>query len=218
MSILVYRQDRYFYRKYGKRILDVLFSTFALIVLTPLFYLLMVAITIESHGGPFFFQKRFGKGFKPFRLIKFRSMLPVTAGSTKDFEPGCTARITTVGRILRKTKADELPTLFNVLFGEMSLVGPRPEVEKYIRTYPEDFKTILKILPGLSDYASIKYRDEETILGRQPDPEHYYCNVIMPDKLLLAKKYAKDASFGTDIRIIGQTIRRIIGKAGCIKI
>jgi len=127
----------------------------------------------------------------------------------KEFDPGDSRRITRVGWILRKMKLDELPELFNVLNGDMSIVGPRPEVEKYVNFYSEKFKEILKIRPGLSDYASIKYRAEESILASQSDPEEYYLRVILPDKLLLAKHYVEEISLSTDLRIIRDTLRSI---------
>lgn len=125
------------------------------------------------------------------------------------FEPGGSSRITRVGSFLRKTKLDELPELFNVLNGDMSIVGPRPEVEKYVQLYTKDFEAVLKIRPGLSDFASIKYRDEESILSKQGDPEKYYIESILPDKLSLAKQYAQQISFKIDMRIMRETIQRI---------
>jgi lipopolysaccharide/colanic/teichoic acid biosynthesis glycosyltransferase len=130
----------------------------------------------------------------------------------REFEPGDNARVTTIGSFLRKAKLDELPELYNVLNGDMSIVGPRPEVEEYVRTYIKHFSDILKIRPGLSGFASIKYRAEESILASQPDPEAQYLNVILPDKLRLAKCYAKEISFSTDLRIIRDTLRSIVAR------
>jgi len=118
--------------------------------------------------------------------------------------------VTRVGSFLRRTKLDELPEFFNVLNGDMSIVGPRPEVADYVRVYSEDFNQTLKIRPGLSDFSSIKYRNEEAILAGQPDPEAYYLNVILPDKLRLAKLYVKNVSFNTDLQIIIDTIKSIM--------
>lgn len=126
-----------------------------------------------------------------------------------EFDPGDASRITKVGAFLRKTKLDELPELYNVLKGDMSIIGPRPEVEKYIRIHCEDFKEVLKIRPGLSDYASIKYRYEEEILAGQDKPETYYLRVILPDKLRLARRYVKEISLSTDLRIIKETLKAI---------
>jgi lipopolysaccharide/colanic/teichoic acid biosynthesis glycosyltransferase len=125
------------------------------------------------------------------------------------FEPGDSSRITRVGSFLRKTKLDELPELFNVVNSDMSIVGPRPEVEKYVQVYTKDFEAVLKVSPGLSDFASIKYRDEESILSKQADPEKYYIETILPDKLSLAKQYAQQISFKTDMRIMRETIQSI---------
>jgi lipopolysaccharide/colanic/teichoic acid biosynthesis glycosyltransferase len=203
------RYDSSFYKKYGKRAVDVILSTLALLALSPVFWLTIILIHLNSSGTPFFFQRRFGKGITPFRLIKFRSMVTVPYDSEKEFKPGCSMHVSIIGRILRKTKIDELPALFNVLWGEMSIIGPRPEVEKYIQAYPEDFKAILKMRPGLSDFASIKYRYEEMILAGHPDPDRHYLNVILPDKLRLANKYIEEASFSTDLRLISDTLKAI---------
>ncbi len=190
-----------------KRLLDILLSLAALSILSPLFCFTILFIKLDSNGPAFFRQQRIGKDFRPFSLIKFRSMMHNPQKS--QFNPGDESRVTRIGRFIRKTKLDELPELLNVLSGNMSIIGPRPEVEKYVRAYPEDFKVILKIRPGLSDYASIKYRDEETILASQHDPEQYYLQVILPDKLRLARSYVEDVSLLTDARIIMRTIRSI---------
>ncbi len=196
-----------------KRLLDVLLSALAILILWPLFYLIIVFVKLDSIGTVFYRQKRIGKDFRPFQLVKFRSMCVSENPGQREFDPGDKSRVTRVGLFLRKTKLDELPELFNVLKGDMSIVGPRPEVSKYVHSSPEDFKTILKIRPGLSDYASIKYRSEEAILAAKGDPEHYYVHTILPDKLRLARRYAKEVSLGTDLRIIGDTIRSIIPKS-----
>jgi len=146
----------------------------------------------------------------PFRLIKFRSMTWKKNAYRGRFDPGNNCRVTKVGKLLRSTKVDELPELFNVLKGEMSIVGPRPEVARYVEAYPEGFKEILHIRPGLSDFASMKYRDEEAILSGQDEPETYYRKVILPDKLQLAKQYIKTISFKSDLSIIGNTLKSIL--------
>ena len=183
-----------FYAKYGKRMLDFCLSAIALIILSPLFLLIIIIICISSPGGPFYVQSRFGLGMTAFNLIKFRSMVDNSAGLKKQFEPGNNARVTKIGKILRKTKIDELPELINVFLGDMSIVGPRPEVKKYVQVYLENFEEILIIRPGLSDLASIKYRDEESILTKQADPDEYYRSVILPDKLYHAKQYIKKSN------------------------
>jgi len=149
-----------------------------------------------------------------FQLIKFRSMLCEDDVSKGQFNPGDKSRVTRIGKFLRKTKIDELPELINVLKGDMSIIGPRPEVARYIRMYPEDFKTVLKIRPGLSDYASIKYRDEEEIFATKQDPEYHYLHAILPDKLRLAKVYAEKVSFSVDLDIMKETLRSILFQNG----
>jgi lipopolysaccharide/colanic/teichoic acid biosynthesis glycosyltransferase len=139
-------------------------------------------------------------------------MLCEDHASKDQFNPGDKSRVTRIGKFLRKTKIDELPELINVLKGDMSIIGPRPEVARYIQVYPEDFRVVLKIRPGLSDYASVKYRDEEEILATQQDPESHYLQVILPDKLRLAKVYAEKVSFTVDLDIMKKTLRGILGK------
>ena len=198
------------YENFGKRLFDIVCSFCGLALLSPFLAVVLLLIKIDSPGPVFFIQKRMGRDFKPFNLIKFRSMTVVQHAQKSQFNPGDESRVTRIGRLLRKTKADELPELFNVLRGDMSIVGPRPEVEKYVRAYPEDFKMILNVRPGLSDHASIKYRDEEAMLANQKDPEHYYLNVILPDKLSLAKRYVEEVSLGRDLHIIRDTLRSIV--------
>ena len=198
------------YNPYVKRSVDFFLSVIGLLFLSPLFLFLSILICLESKGPPFFVQERIGKGMVPFRLIKFRSMTSDWENSGKEFDPGDSSRVTKLGEILRKTKIDELPELFNVLIGDMSIVGPRPEVASYVEAYPTDFAEVLKIRPGLSDLASIKYRNEEMILKSHINPEKYYRDVILPDKLRLAKHYAEKISLKTDLRIIKNTIRHIL--------
>lgn len=190
--------------------MDIIISLLGIMIFSPVFFLIIIIVCLESPGDPFFIQSRLGLNMKRFRLVKFRSMIPSAVGIKKQFEPGKGERVTRVGRILRKTKIDEIPELFNVLLGDMSITGPRPEVEKYVLTYLNDFREILKIRPGLTDFASIKYRNEEEILSRQDDPEGYYRNVILPDKLRLAKRYANNISLKTDLSILINTLKRIV--------
>jgi len=198
------------YNPHIKRGLDILLSSAALLFLSPLLMILCTLICLESEGDPFFFQRRIGKKWLPFRLIKFRSMRPDKAALSRQFEPGEKCRVTRFGEFLRKTKLDELPELFNVLFGDMSIVGPRPEVEKYFSVYPDEFRVILEVRPGLSDFASIKYRNEEEILASVADPEHYYVAGILPDKLKLAAEYVERISLRTDMKIISETLRSLL--------
>lgn len=203
------------YQLFGKRIIDIAFSFFALMIILPLFYIIIILIILDSKGSPFFIQKRYGKRGIPFRLIKFRSMVVSSNDSCVQFEPGNNKRITRIGFLLRKTKIDELPELINVFKGDMSIVGPRPEVEKYILLYREEFQNVLKVRPGLSDIASLKYIDEEEILKNEFDAEKYYIKVILPDKLQLAQYYIKNVSFKTDICIINDTIKGIVKRLVC---
>lgn len=197
------------YDPYLKRAFDVVVSLLALLGLLPLFVVLMILIRLDSKGSPFFIQERIGRRLQPFRLIKFRSMAAISEAQRHQFEPGTQHRVTRIGKILRATKLDELPELLNILKGDMSLVGPRPEVPKYVQVYPDLFREVLRVRPGLSDYASIKYRHEEELLAQQTDPDAYYRTVILPDKLRLARDYAQHPTLRTDLTIIATTLRCI---------
>jgi lipopolysaccharide/colanic/teichoic acid biosynthesis glycosyltransferase len=198
------------YNPHIKRGMDILLSSAALFVLSPLLACLCILICIESAGGAFFFQRRIGKGMELFRLIKFRSMRQDRNALLRQFEPGERGRVTRLGELLRKAKLDELPELFNVLFGDMSIVGPRPEVERYIRFYPDEFRAIFEVRPGLSDYASIKYRNEEEILAKAADADKCYVEEILPDKLRLAAVYVQKMSLKTDMEIITNTLASLL--------
>ena len=190
--------------------IDIIISLIGIMLFSPLFLLTIIVVCLESPGNPFFIQPRIGLNLKRFCLVKFRSMIPPAVGDRIQFEPGKSKRVTRVGVLLRRTKLDEIPELFNVLLGDMSIVGPRPEVKKYVLTYLNEFEEILKIRPGLTDFASVKYRNEEEILSRRDDPEGYYRNVILPDKLCLAKRYANNISLKTDLFILVSTLKRIV--------
>ncbi|MCP4351166.1 MAG: sugar transferase [Desulfobacterales bacterium] len=206
----MYRLKMIRYNPHIKRLLDVTISIFAITLLLPFLIVISILICVDSKGPPFFIHERIGKGMRPFRLVKFRSMTYMKNSSECQFEPGENCRVTKVGRVLRKTKIDELPELINIFKGDMSITGPRPEVSQYVQRYPEEFKAILQIRPGLSDYASVRYRDEEEILAMQADPDNYYLRVILPDKLFLARQYTENISFGTDWHIILETLRSIL--------
>lgn len=193
-----------------KRIFDVLFSLIGIIVLLPIYIIISLLIIIDSKGGILYKQERTGKGDRIFKVFKFRTMSPdsfskgaLTVGSR---DP----RITNVGYYLRKYKLDELPQLFNVLLGEMSFVGPRPEVKKYTDLYNEAQKKVLTVRPGITDYASIKFRNENDLLSVSDNPEKLYVDEIMPDKLDLNLKYINDNSLFKDIKIIFDTFYVII--------
>ncbi|MCS6943764.1 MAG: sugar transferase [Geminocystis sp.] len=199
-----------FYIKFGKRWFDFVASLMALIVLSPVFIIISILIKLMDEGPIFYQQKRMGQDFKPFLLIKFRTMTVdadkigplVTSGDDK--------RITKIGKFLRKTKLDELPQLFNVIKGDMSIVGPRPEVEKYVKAYEGDYKDILKVKPGITDYATVVYSREEEILKNFENPEEGYIREILPKKIELYKKYIAEMGFKTDLKIIIDTIIKII--------
>jgi lipopolysaccharide/colanic/teichoic acid biosynthesis glycosyltransferase len=192
-----------------KRIFDIFCSLLGLILLLPLFFVLSLLILFTSRGGIFYRQKRVGKGGTEFALFKFRSM---RTGSDKKgllTIGGRDSRITPIGYFLRKYKLDELPQLLNVLIGDMSLVGPRPEVKKYVDLYSPEQRNVLSVRPGITDYASLEYIDENEILGRASDPEKIYTEEIMPAKLALNLRYIREKSLGTDLKIIFKTIAKI---------
>jgi len=189
-----------------KRSFDLFISIAVLILLIPLFVIIGIAIKLNDKGRVFFIQERIGKNGKPFRLYKFRSMSELKAASNGYFEPGNVSRVTGIGKILRKTKMDELPQFINVLKGEMSLVGPRPEVRKWVEVYPERWSKILSITPGITDNASIEFRNEEELLVKSECPEKTYKELILPHKLDLYEKYIDNHSFTGDINLIIKTV------------
>jgi lipopolysaccharide/colanic/teichoic acid biosynthesis glycosyltransferase len=195
----------------GKRLFDIVFSLVMLIVLTPLLLAISIAVMLDSKGGIFFGQIRTGKDYKPFKLWKFRTMHP-NAESQGQLTVGARDnRITKVGYILRKYKIDELPQLWNVLTGDMSTVGPRPEVPRYTSMYNDQQKKVLSIKPGITDYASLLYYEESALLAQAKNPEEVYINEIMPAKLNLNLHYVQNNSFAGDLKIILATIKRMFG-------
>lgn len=192
-----------------KRIFDFFASLCVLLLLSPVFLVIAIWIALDSKGGVFYQQVRIGKNRKEFGLYKFRSM---ATGSDKSGQItiGNDSRITKVGHFIRKYKIDELPQLINILKGEMSVIGPRPEVKKYVDLYTEEQLTVLSVLPGLSDYASIEYFDEQTVLGKAEDPNKEYIDVVMPAKLALNLKYIAEKSLTTDLKIILKTLGKIL--------
>ncbi len=192
------------------RFFDIIFSIIGLVILSPIFIVLYLLIRIESKGGGFYSQERIGKNGKPFKLYKFRSMRIgsdkkglITIGEKDN-------RITKTGFILRKYKLDELPQLWNVFIGDMSLVGPRPEVKKYTDLYTEEQKQVLQVRPGITDWASIKYVDENKILGESEDPDEAYANLIMPNKIKLNMVYIQHQTLGEYFKIIFTTFKEIV--------
>jgi lipopolysaccharide/colanic/teichoic acid biosynthesis glycosyltransferase len=195
-----------------QRIFDILFALCTLLLSSPLWLVAAPAIFLADFGNPFFRQVRVGRGGRPFRLIKFRTMrsgAPAEANLTVAGD----RRITPVGKVLRRLKIDELPQLLNVLAGSMSIVGPRPETPEYVAAYSSAQKEILSFRPGLTDPASIKYRYEEKILAQYPDPVEAYRTIVLPDKIALSLNYQRKRSLGRDLLIILQTIGVIFDSA-----
>lgn len=189
-----------------KRTFDVLVAGIGLVLLSPLLGLTAALVKLTSPGPVLFRQERIGREFRPFLINKFRSMVADAARKGATVTAGKDPRITPVGHILRKTKLDELPQLFNVLVGDMSLIGPRPEVPKYVEMFRKDYEEILRMRPGISDLASIEYRDEAAILGQSEDPEREYVDRVLPEKIRLAKEYLCRASFWYDVSLILRTL------------
>lgn len=192
------------------RFFDFLFSLLGILILLPVFFLLFLAICFESKGGGFYKQLRVGRHSKDFYVYKFRSMRVGADQKGLITIGGRDPRITRVGYFIRKYKLDELPQLFNVLKGDMSLVGPRPEVRKYVDLYTDEQKKVLSVRPGITDYASIEYMDENTILGQADDPDRAYVELIMPDKIHCNMKYINNKSIGEYFKIIFLTCWKII--------
>jgi lipopolysaccharide/colanic/teichoic acid biosynthesis glycosyltransferase len=193
-----------------KRIFDFTTSFACLILLSPLFFLIGLLIMLNDKGPALFKQKRVGRDGKLFVLYKFRSMKNIESPKQENFEPGSISRITSIGKLLRKTKLDELPQLYNVLKGDMSLVGPRPEVEKWVAVYPDRWKRVLSIKPGMTDNSSITFRNEESLLAKSNDPEKTYKEIILPRKLDFYEEYIINNSFYGDLKLIFKTLYSVI--------
>lgn len=193
----------------GKRALDVTASLAGLVVLSPVLAAIAAAVKLDTPGPVFYRQERVGRAGAPFRIWKFRTMVAGAASLGPALTVGNDSRITEVGRLLRRFKLDELPQLANVLAGEMSLVGPRPEVPRYVELYTEAQRRVLDLVPGITDPASIAYRDEAALLAQRPDPEKAYVQEIMPDKIRLNLEYAGRASVRSDLGLIWRTIRHL---------
>ncbi|MGD0652981.1 MAG: sugar transferase [Thermoguttaceae bacterium] len=192
-----------------KRAFDFIAAAIGLVLISPVLVVVAALIKCETAGPVIFRQERVGKRFRHFFVYKFRTMKQDAPRLGGQITFGDDPRITRVGRFLRKTKIDELPQLFNVLKGDMSLVGPRPEVPRYVDMFREDYAVILQVRPGITDLASIKYRDEAEILGRAENPEEEYVKRVLPEKIRYAKQYVDKASLLLDFRIILQTIARL---------
>lgn len=193
-----------------KRLFDIVFSIFGLVLISPILIFISISIKLNSRGPIFYSQVRIGKNHIKFELLKFRTMVEnadkgglLTVGSRD-------SRVTKIGYYLRKFKLDELPQLLNIVKGEMSFVGPRPEVEKYVNLYNQEQLKVLNVKPGLTDFASIEYMDENAILAKSNNPEQSYIQEVMPEKLKLNAKYIEQQSLFTDLKIILKTLKKIV--------
>jgi lipopolysaccharide/colanic/teichoic acid biosynthesis glycosyltransferase len=194
-----------------KRVFDIIGSILGLVLFVPLFLVVALLIKLDSPGPVFFRQERMGRRFRPFSIYKFRTMADRPPNVRLLLTVGDDPRITRIGRFLRKTKIDELPQLINVLKGEMTFVGPRPEVRQYVELFRRDYEEILKMRPGVTDIASLKYEDEATVMSRFKNPEEAYVNSILPDKIRLAKEYIDRSSVFFDLGLILKTLPKLFG-------
>ena len=206
INYLIFNQQ-----KIMKRLFDILFSATALLVFSPFFVVICILILFSGKGGVFFRQLRVGRNNQDFRIFKFRTMKPdadkwglLTVGMKDN-------RITKVGYYLRKFKMDEVPQLINVLLGDMSVVGPRPEVRKYVDLYNAEQMKVLSVRPGITDFASLKYFNENEVLGKSANPEKTYIEEVMVEKLTINMEYISNPSLFIDLKVIAKTIFRIFG-------
>ena len=197
-----------------KRILDCSCAAIGLTALAPVFVVIAIVIRTDSPGAVFYRQVRVGRGGKPFRIWKFRTMAEHQQPGSPQITAAGDSRITRVGAVLRRYKLDELPQLINVLVGEMSLVGPRPEVPRYVALYPPDLREIvLSVRPGITDLASISFRNESEILACSEDPEHEYIEVVLPRKLALSAEYVKTQTIASDFSLVCQTLVQVFRRS-----
>jgi len=194
-----------------KRLFDILTSFIISLIFLPIGIIISIAIVLSSKGGVFYMQERIGQGQKPFGLLKFRTMAIGSDKKGKLTVGKNDSRITAVGRILRKFKLDEFPQFINVLLGEMSIVGPRPEVKEYVDLYNEEQLEVLNVKPGITDMASLEYFNENELLGRSSDPQKTYIEEVMPAKIELNKKYLANPTLLNDIKIMWRTFLKIVG-------
>lgn len=193
-----------------KRTFDIFASFFGLLILSPILIVIALLIVLTSSGGVFFRQVRVGRKGKEFRIFKFRTMVKDAESKGMQITVGNDSRVTTIGKFLRKCKLDELPQLINVLLGQMSFVGYRPEVPKYVAMYTDYQRNILRIRPGITDLASIEYRDENEVLEQSDNPEDTYVNDVMQKKLTLNIKYMQEMGFWYDLKLIFKTFLAIL--------
>ena len=189
-----------------KRTIDILAAALGLALGSPFLLIIGMAVRMSCGSPVFFCQTRVGREGRSFKLIKFRSMRLVAGTQNESFDAGSDSRVTPIGKTLRKWKLDELPQLWNVLKGDMSLVGPRPEVPKWVEAYPDRWARVLAVRPGITDPASIEFRNEENLLASTPDPEDYYRDVILPRKLDLYEEYVRTRTFWGDVGLLFGTV------------
>jgi lipopolysaccharide/colanic/teichoic acid biosynthesis glycosyltransferase len=194
-----------------KRLFDVAAAAAGMVVLALPMIAIACLVKLTSRGPVFFRQERVGRGGRPFFIYKFRTMVPDAPSRGRQITAGDDPRITRIGRLLRKTKLDEVPQLINVLRGDMSLVGPRPEVPRYVELFRDDYAEILKVRPGVTDLASLVYRDEASILGLAEDPEREYTSRVLPVKIRLAREYVARRSMWLDLCLLGKTVLVLMG-------
>ena len=194
-----------------KRLFDILCSSLGLLVLSPVFMVVAVLVKLDSKGPVFFRHARIGKDFRPFRVYKFRTMKEGAEQCGSSITVDRDERITRLGRLLRRTKLDELPQLLNVLKGDMSLVGPRPEVKEYVDLYASEYRQLLTVRPGITDPASLQYSEEEKVLAASPNWEEDYRKRVLPDKIRLSRQYVENHSLVTDLQLILKTVMKTSG-------
>jgi lipopolysaccharide/colanic/teichoic acid biosynthesis glycosyltransferase len=192
-----------------KRLFDAIISSLGLLLLGPVFLIVALMIKLDSRGPVFFKQARIGREFRSFFIYKFRTMIADAASRGGTLTVGSDPRITRVGAVLRTTKIDEIPQLINILKGDMSFVGPRPEVPEFVELFRSDYEEILRVRPGLTDLASLKYRNEAMTLAQAEDPHEDYLKRVLPDKIRLAKEYIRRSSFLFDLGLIIKTLVRL---------
>ncbi len=193
-----------------KRVFDMVASAGGLLILSPLLVVAAVLVKATSKGPVIFSQERMGREFRPFRIYKFRTMVPDAPRQGGEITFGGDPRITAVGWFLRMTKIDELPQLWNVLKGEMSIVGPRPEVRQYVEEFRADYERLLSVRPGVTGIASVTYVNEANVLAQAKNPEQEYRTVVLPEKIRLDLSYVDDVSIWLDIKVILSTLVRIV--------
>lgn len=202
-------EQKGFYRCIGKRLIDVAVSSVGLVLLSPLLVIVGILVKFTSRGSILYWQDRVGRSGRLFRITKFRSMVAGADKKGPSITSSGDARVTRFGAILRKFKIDEFPQLWNVLKGEMSLVGPRPELPQYVVNYTPEQRRVLCVRPGITDIASIRYRHEEEVLGQSENPEDFYRNVVLPHKLDLNLQYIEHISLFFDMKLTFQTLQSL---------